>query len=425
MTIQAISRRFSDAFPEKLRWRTVGREAEFPIVDHNGDAFPLARLWPILMAPGDLRVKREGDLIVGLIGDRYEISAEVGMATVEIITGPCDDLTQIELDHNAALQRVVSAAASLGARLLGYGCQPKTPVTQPLMSAKIRYAVLHKAIGDDWFWFTATASDQVHAAVARHEVVAATNVVNALAAVTVGLCGNSPVIEGMDTGFVSAREMLMGKIGAGKGRHGMPLSPIKSIADHVSQLATLPLLIRREAHGLVVGERDFNAFLAERPQLSDADAFDAFLLHEHYIWQSGRPRSNHGTVEVRSAAQQPHADSMCAAALGVAMVNAHVKLEALLVDTLGENYWETMRDWHHRVIANGLQTPEPESGLLTKIVDTCADGLATRGRNEERYLIPLYDRIRARENPGNVAKKRFESGGIDSLLALTTIETGL
>lgn len=40
------------------------------------------------------------------------------------------------------------------------------------------------------------------------------------------------------------------------------------------------------------------------------DIWDHFIFHEHYVYHSARPRSNHSTIEFRAACQQPITDYM-------------------------------------------------------------------------------------------------------------------
>ena len=63
-----LAARFDAAFPEALDGpRTIGREAEFPVVQPDGQAADIADLWAPLMARcPSLKAKREGDLIVAV-----------------------------------------------------------------------------------------------------------------------------------------------------------------------------------------------------------------------------------------------------------------------------------------------------------------------------------------------------------------------
>ena len=53
--VAELAQRFSAAFPPALDGpRTVGREAEYPIVTATGECADLRRLWDTLLTQGDL-----------------------------------------------------------------------------------------------------------------------------------------------------------------------------------------------------------------------------------------------------------------------------------------------------------------------------------------------------------------------------------
>ena len=62
-----ITARFDGAFPQRTgQWRRVGRESEHPVVTPDGQAGDISALWPRLAVGGDLKIKREGELIVSM-----------------------------------------------------------------------------------------------------------------------------------------------------------------------------------------------------------------------------------------------------------------------------------------------------------------------------------------------------------------------
>ena len=417
-----LARRFTGSFPPGTpAWRTVGREAEFPVVDETGHAASVPAILGTLAArdPG-LRVSREGELITGLHGADREYALEVGHGTVEVITGPADDLVLLEERHLAAQAAVVAAAAEHGARLLGLGIQPLSRATEALMSPKAHYQALLRSIGPGWLWFTVTASDQVHVDIGREELWPLANLGNLLAGLTVALTANSsvhPDVEAHGEAEVaSARELLMATIGADACRHGMAAGPIDSTLDFVAQLAPQPFLLAWEEERKVANFNSFSEWTAERPGLAGDALWRQYLLHEHYVWHSARPRSNHATLELRSACQQPGEDSMAAAALGLGIVLAAAELEGILQEALGADPWPLMRAWHHRVARRGLAAEEPAPGLSRRLLEAMAAALADRGRGEERYLRPLQERAREGRNPAQAARELVAAEGVAALI---------
>ncbi len=48
--------------------------------------------------------------------------------------------------------------------------------------------------------------------------------------------------------------------------------------------------------------------------------------------------------------------------------------------------------------------------LVSKVLDLCREGLSERGRGEEKYLEPLYQRINNRTNPAKEMLRRLQNG---------------
>jgi len=405
--------RFGQAFTARSP-RTIGREAEHPIVHSDGTAADISVLWSDL-ADG-MEVQREGEAIVCLQGPDYAYSAEVGRGTLEIITEPRSDLHALNATYEAALARVLEATERHGLEVLGYGIQPLTPPTLALQTPKQRYGILLEVLGDPWLWFTLTASDQIHVTVGRDELMPLTNLANLLAPVTVALCANSPIHSGADSGFASAREGRMGEIHASDYRHGMPEGPSVDLEGWIRHLGAQRFLIDKRDGVAFAQTGSFDAWMA---QPRGDEAWTAFLLHEHYIWNTARPRSSHGTLELRAAGQQPHSSHWAAAALGLGMVQAGGEIARWIHDQLGEDPWPVFRSWHHQVVRDGLC--EPIDGLLEGVLDHCRSGLAHRGLGEEALLDPLFARVREARNPADTARDAFERGGVAALVAHTRI----
>ena len=473
---ESLAARFAAHFPPRLQGpRTVGREAEFPVVDQAGRAADIDQLWPLLLRSEDaaesskrgslsphsssltpLKVKRDTvntDLIVGLDGASYSYALEVGRGTIELNVGPCATLFELESTFRTALERLVRAAAQLGWRVLGYGVQPLSPPTRALLSPKQRYGALADIMGADWIWYTVTASDQAHVDVSRDEAVSVLNFGNLMAPVIVALCANSPVVAGELTDDCSGREGRMIDAPYGR-RHGMIAHPYADLTDFVARLSRLPSLLRREGELLLPDRRpftdvlrtDYGAAGSEGSDLSPHSSslspgcFDAFLLHDHYVWHNARLRTAYGTVELRPACQQPPHELMAAAALYLGLVEGREEIaayvEAALAPTHGQKEiltpnsspltplsgcWPLMKQYHHQVIRAGLAAPDPAPGFLAKILALAAAALARRGYGEERMLTPLWRRLEQKENPAQRARRVFEEEGLGGLIEISEL----
>ena len=443
---EALADRFAAHFPTQLQGpRTVGREAEFPVVDQSGRAANIDQLWPLLMAGetgesasfAPLKVKKDAvntDLIVGLDGAAYSYALEVGKGTIELNVGPYTTLFELESAFRTAVERLVRAAAQLGWRVLGYGVQPLSPPTRDLLSPKQRYHALADIMGDDWIWYTVTASDQTHVDVSRDEAVSVLNFAILMAPVVVALCANSPVVAGALTGDCSGREGRMISALYGE-RHGMIARPYADLTDFAARLSRMPALLYREGERLLPDGRPFAEVLradfgmagSESAALSPG-CFDAFLLHDHYIWHSARLRTAYGTVELRPACQQPPHELMAATALYLGLVEGRERITDYLQSALapvGEERgnpaplsecWPRMGQYHEQVVRTGLAAPEPVPGFLAEVLGLVAAALARRGYGEEGMLAPLWRRLERRENPAQRVRRVFAEEGLEGLI---------
>jgi gamma-glutamylcysteine synthetase len=304
--------------------------------------------------------------------------------------------------------------------VLGYGVQPVTPPRLPLMAPKQRYHSLYRAMGAEWLWYTVTASDQCHVAVGQPELTRMLNFGNLMAPVIIALCANSPVYGNTLSPYCSGREGQMTRIDAHEYRHGMPARPFTSIEDYVRTVAEATYLIRRANQEVLPSSQPFTEYLREH----GAD-FEAFLFHEHYIWNSARLRTAYGTIEVRPACQQPWPEQMAAMALTVGLIEGMEPIYTYVETTLGEDYWTLMRTYHQQSIAYGLAAPQPAPDFLRTILDFAEAALRQRGQGEERLLHAIQNRMYRRQNPAQRARNIFQIDGIPGLLAHTAIRPGL
>ena len=420
----ALAERFAAGFAvERPALRTVGREAEFPVVDTNGETVDVRRLWQTLLANPQLEPEYgpgpQRNFITGLKGPDYSYALEVGLGTIEVNTRPCEDLFEIQQLMAEAVSRLVSAAARAGWRVLGYGIQPVTPPQLRIMSPKQRYLSLFRAMGEPWLWYTVTAADQLHVAVSRAEMVQLLNFGNLVTPILIALCANSPIYDGQESPYCSAREGRMAAIRANEHRHGMLVRPMASLVDFIETVSQSTYLILRAGGDVFPSSIPFTEYLREH----GAD-YAAFLFHEHYIWNSARLRAAYGTLEIRPACQQPWAENMVVAALNLGLVEAASAVSALIVETLGEDYWEKMRLYHQQVVRYGLDAPQPAPQLLQRVLALAGEALAARGRGEERLLSPLWRRVERRQNPAQRARIVFRQDGIRGLLDHVTLRPG-
>lgn len=417
--IERLTARFAGHFPARLSHpRKIGREAEFPLVWPDGRAADAALLWEPLLGESGARATRDDqgsrDPIVRVDFPKAAYEVEMGRATVEVVLPPAADLIELETLSRPALARLVRAAAARGMHVLGCGIQPRTPGGVGLMTPKRRYLALSRAVGRPWMHFTTTASDQVQVDVSRAELVDAINLMNLLSGPIIALTANSSVYAGRIGRFVSGREGLLA--GLGEHRHGMTPRRFAGLDEFVAFLCGQRCYVLPEGRRFVRYGRPFASYLAAHGDDLTAGVWNAYLWHEHYTWNSARPRVSQGTIEVRPACQQPPDESLAAAALSLGLVEALPELGAFVGDLLGPDPWPAMAAYRRDAVRRGVRAREPAPRFLAGLVDLCARALRRRGRGEERYLNPIRGRLERRTIPADRAAAVFRGRGIEGLI---------
>ena len=418
-----ITRRFAAGFPKKAPpLRTVGREAEFPVVRPDGRAAEVSRLWPLFLEGGGCepiydRRADGSEFLVGIEAETWNCVIEVGRATVELSVGPRPTLDELARDMEEAQGRLEDAVRRAGFRLLGYGIQPRTPASPRLLTPKTRYHALLDAIGPQWLKFCVTAADQVQVDMGRDDLVRNMNLINAASGAIIALTANSPAYGGRAGRFASGREGLTSNMVAEPYRHGSSPRPHADLEEYVRFLADLRCLCLPDGDGHFkqVGE-PFADYLRARPSLEPEAAYEEFLFHEHYVWPSARPRARIGTLEIRPACQQPPGSAWVPSALALGLVEAADEVASYFEGELGGGYWDALLRYRERAVRHGLDAREPAPGFLKTLLDLADRGLRRRSRDEEVFLAPAFERLERCSGPASRARAALESGGIEGLL---------
>jgi gamma-glutamylcysteine synthetase len=422
-TLEEITRRFAAGFPaEAPSLRTVGREAEFPVVRPDGRAADVFRLWPHFLEGGGCEpiYDRRADgteLLVGVEAERWNCVIEVGRATVELSVGPRPTLHELARDMEEAQGRLEDAVRRAGFRLLGYGIQPRTPASPRLLTPKTRYLALLEAIGPQWLKFCVTAADQVQVDMGRDDLVRSMNLINAASGAIIALTANSPVYGGRAGRFASGREGLTANMVNEPYRHGSSPRPHADLEEYVRFLADLRCLCLPDGDGRFkqVGE-PFADYLRAQPSLEPGAAYEEFLFHEHYVWPSARPRARIGTLEIRPACQQPPGSAWVPSALALGLVEAADEVASFFKGELGGDYWGALLRYRERAVRHGLGAREPAPGFLETLLDLAERGLRRRSRGEEVFLAAAFERLQRRSGPAARARAAFEREGAEGLI---------
>ncbi len=230
---------------------------------------------------------------------------------------------------------------------------------------------------------------------------------NLMTPVIIALCANSPVYNGRMSPYCSAREGQMASIYAQEHRHGMLARPVTDMADYVEMMSQTTYLIRRDDGKIIPSSQTFVEYLQE----NGAD-LEAFLFHDHYMWNSARLRPAYGTIEIRPACQQPWREHMAACALGLGLVEAAEDITAYVDECFGQEAWSILADYHGLAIRHGLRAPQPAPDFLGRIVEMVDVALRERGFGEERFLEPLFKRLERRMNPAQRMRAIFRTDGL-------------
>ncbi|MGH2605602.1 MAG: glutamate-cysteine ligase family protein [Anaerolineales bacterium] len=425
--LEALAEDFTAGFREQPGpIRRVGIEAEFPVVTDDGRAGDIAPLWPALLEDSSFQPDYDDpetrSLVVAARRPGTALGAEVGRATLELSLGPYDDLWELKAGLDAVLEHTSAVARTRGLALLGFGIQPRTPPSAALMTPRRHYRALLHAAGRAWLPLTTTASSQLHVDIARPELVAAVNVMNLLSGPLIAFAANSSVYAGRAGRSLSGREALLA--GLGEHRYGMTPRRLGSPLDLVGYLTEFPChVLPRGATFLSVGI-PFRRWLAgEAARRSRADLYRDFLWHEHYVWNSARARTQHSTIEVRPACQQPAGALLAPHALSLGWVESLSDVEHYFADALGPDPWPAMMRFRRRAIQDGLEAEAPALHMLAELLEIARRGLVSRNRKEEEFLDPIAARLEQGENPALQARDLFRRRGMQSLIRAVRIET--
>lgn len=423
-TLEEITERFASGFPKEVpAFRTVGREAEFPLVNPDGSAADVFSLWPALLNRVNCRPIHDqavdgSEFLIGVETDTWSCVTEVGKATVELSVGPRETLHGLARDMEEGLARLKEVVQESGTRLLGFGIQPKTPASEGLLTPKRRYHALLETIGSGWLKFCVTAGDQVQVDMGKDDIVRQMNLINAASGIIIALTANSSVYGGRTRGFASGRERLAANMAGEPDRHGSSPRPFADLEEYTRFLSALRCLCLPDGNGgfKAIG-LPFTEYLRQRSSDKDIEeTYSEFLFHEHYIWPSARPRSRIGTLEVRPSCQQPAGSGWVPSALALGLVESAEEAQSFFEDALGPDYWSGLRRFREEAVENGLGAPEPAPDFLETVLNIARRGLEHRGRDEEGFLSPAFETLERRVGPAAKARKSFEEGGINALV---------
>lgn len=397
---QLIYDRFLKPFEGKTA-NHVGVELEFPLLsDTGGDvdrafaqgvfAHFLARGWhTALTGTGGepLFIENEAGDVLSFDNsyNNFEFAMQHG-----------DDLCAIEARFRAEFQEVQDYFATRGYFLAGRGTNPnKHRITQnsvPFATYGVVNAYLHQfPARHPYPDFPAYLSSvQTHLDVEQSQLAEAYALFARMDFLHAILFANSPDFEGK--GYRCYRDYLWEKsaFGSCPAITGKVDAQPKSVEDLIEQFLDKGLFYRMRD-----GKAELFAPVPIRDYFSRPDARAEDL--ECYLSFQSIEITARGTLEVRGDCEQPLDATFAPPAFHLGILNnleeARFALDAFLHEENIQKTNSELRDWVcEGKPLSGIADEEALSAILSDLVEIAADGLRARGKGEERFLLPLYDR---------------------------------
>ncbi|MDE1822830.1 MAG: hypothetical protein KGI00_04085 [Candidatus Micrarchaeota archaeon] len=431
--IKELTGTFFSAFRKDIgSGRRMGLEPEFIAINkHTGlSAAPHETIKALRSAgtrlglePSDSGMVWSGKLSIDGIGGALRIGTDMGSGTWEISFPPSRSVAEAERMLIHVMDLLIDAADRNGIALLGMGIQPLSRPSWELVMPKKRYDtltarhntnnLLQKPLVDSLL-NTITAASHVHFEVTPDEAVAAVNLFNAIAPEIIALSSNSGIIGGRNAATLEPREHfwdMLTKHPRDSGRNGIPERWFIGREDYVGFTSGFqPVLTKRNG--------DFLAFIDSASMLdffrNGADAhfvanghtaklaFEQIdmNMHDSFIWFNSRLKSGTGTLEIRSASQQPTlSDTIAIAVLFKGLLEGRSSAE----DVVRDRTVERARELRLSAIKNGMNDPANGAELAANaghLLFIAAKSLERKGENSDA-LSPLFLRVVRRESPSD------------------------
>jgi gamma-glutamylcysteine synthetase len=185
------------------------------------------------------------------------------------------------------------------------------------------------------------------------------------------------------------------------------------LRDYVVRICDLrPIYVKRNGRPIVLCDHyerfcDYFSEARARGRTVDGDACvlspaaDDIATHNSCYWYTARI-SQYFTVENRVFDQQPRDALLAPAALTLGLAGA----AAEAWEEVSGYPWEALRATREHACRHGMgwRAHRISAGdLAQRMLELAALGLRRRGRGEEAFLAPLYERLRTRSCPADDA----------------------
>lgn len=406
-------------------WR-VGVEYEKPVVDaSNGEAVPydgprgIRRLLEEMQArSAHWEGVHEGDRLIALKDGLASITLEPG-GQFEMSGQQCESLHCVNEELQRHVAEILDVGEVLGLRFLGLGITPKTPLANIPWMPKRRYRIMRQImsrtgqLGTRMMGQTATVQGNFDYS-DEHDAVTKMRLGMAIAPVLVAVSANSPIVDGVASGYQSFRSHIWTDTDPARcGFLPFVFSTESLFRAYTEYALDVPMyFIARHGELVEVGGATFRQFLeagfeGERATLAD------WALHLTTLFPEVRLKSY---LEIRSADSQP-VDLM----LGTPALTKGIFYDSDCLTAAGD----TVREWTPNDLPS-LQQEAARHGLAARwkrhtlkdyaceLLEIGRIGLGRQraldsdDNDETVYLERLEEEVREGRNPATGIIRNWE-----------------
>ncbi len=425
-------------FPEKIleKDRKIGVELEFHIVPIDGSKPDFNKLKNILnlllpiLGYEKTEFDFDGNCIKGKNGDDL-IIYEYGYGMIEFSPGPSLDLHEIEKKAYLLIEKTERLLNEHGLTLLASGYNPFPWIYElPLINSQywktfakffelfsLKKEFSHVNI------CTFICASQVHLDLSHIELPIFLNIINSIAWVKALLFANSPKILLNNKKCFCFRDILWQNLAHYSSQNvGVCDKNFSSPNEVFSKvLDNLIFKIKRENKYFFFQPLPFRDFLEKKMikawHVEDDKTIPIEIEPKKSDVYFSRPYNaaaitHRGTVEIRSDCQQPFKDLMTPAAfhLGILCNLEKIQTHLKTVEKFTNKY--TFSQMREKGI---FQCYDIDLGFdvqkfIYKLLLLIKEGLIFRGKNEEIYLDPLFERLKNKSNPAKEWFNKLEQG---------------
>ena len=425
---------------QRPRTDRAGLEFELPIVNRSGAAVDYAVVHEMtdafVTAFGFGAEHRDDDGYIHYAADPVSgdtLSFECSYNTLEFSFAPAEDLNAVYDRFRAYYSFVQDFLRPREHTLTGMGINPRWDKnrTEPVAIGRYRLLMRHlrscaehpgRMEFHEWPQYALfVCASQVQLDAQEDTVIGAINAFNRLEPWKALLFANSPWGEYLCGRAYLDRHGMFGFNPRNVGGYDEPLRDVEDLIRHIR--ATSLFCVERDGHDVRFTPAPLEEYFASpvvRGEYFDGSAWKKteftprpgdMAFHRSYKCEDLTFR---GTIEFRSACQQPVSEIMTPAAFHAGLMEELGALTELLDAEApkleGGKTPMQLRDLYiRRKLPEDLDAGAA-SAFLTEVLRLAERGLRRRGHGEEKFLSPLYERARTLMSPARRMMTGMENG---------------